>query len=189
MTRRRPRLAAANLDRRPGDGARRRRPANLARLAETAAGLARARGRELEGNREAVQLAAAYPGRTDDPGRGSGPSRPTERAALSRDAAAATEYDRATDQLVAALARWLKSADQLLPVDVGDPPPPGAGHCLTCARWVTGSTSDKLRAGLCDACRKAVDRARRADPTLDRHGALEARRAQLDELEAGPGHA
>lgn len=35
---------------------------------------------------------------------------------------------------------------------------PGAGWCLACERWVVGSHGDRLRAGFCDACRKAFTR-------------------------------
>ncbi len=36
---------------------------------------------------------------------------------------------------------------------------PGAGYCNNCERWVVGGRDDRLRGGLCDACRKRRDRA------------------------------
>lgn len=41
--------------------------------------------------------------------------------------------------------------------------PAGAGDCLACDRVVTGAPNDRLRAGYCEACYRAWDRAGRPD--------------------------
>lgn len=43
-----------------------------------------------------------------------------------------------------------------------------AAICNGCDKPVGGTEHDRLRGGLCDACRKAFDRAREAQPDLDR---------------------
>jgi hypothetical protein len=43
-----------------------------------------------------------------------------------------------------------------------------AAICLGCDKPVGGTEHDRLRGGLCDACRKALNRAREAQPNLDR---------------------
>lgn len=43
-----------------------------------------------------------------------------------------------------------------------------AAICLACDKPVGGTEHDRLRGGLCDACRKAFNRARDIQPNLDR---------------------
>lgn len=53
-------------------------------------------------------------------------------------------------------------------------PSAGAGECSACRCWVSGAANDRLRAGYCDACRKAWDRAGRPDrATFARSRAIE----------------
>lgn len=42
-------------------------------------------------------------------------------------------------------------------------PRPGSGDCFACGRYVSGSANDRLRAGYCDSCRMAWERAGRPD--------------------------
>jgi len=43
-----------------------------------------------------------------------------------------------------------------------------AAICMACDKPVGGTEHDRLRGGLCDACRKAFNRARETQPNLDR---------------------
>lgn len=43
-----------------------------------------------------------------------------------------------------------------------------AAICMACDKPVGGTEHDRLRGGLCDACRKAFNRARESQPNLDR---------------------
>jgi hypothetical protein len=58
----------------------------------------------------------------------------------------------------------------------------GSGSCLACARHVAGSATDRLRAGMCDACRKAWERDGRPDR------AWWCRRRSEELAPAGPVH-
>jgi len=95
-------------------------------------------------------------------------------------------YVRQWEQALHQLARALHAVDQamapgrLLPTSSADHIPAGAGTCLSCSRWVSGAETDRLRSGLCDACRVAVRRMMAADPNLERAAAVARRRARGD---------
>jgi hypothetical protein len=57
------------------------------------------------------------------------------------------------------------------------------GDCHACGRYCSGSATDRLRAGLCNACRMAWQRAHAVDSRLERGDWLLARRRALMELE------
>jgi hypothetical protein len=106
-----------------------------------------------------------------------------ERAAASHERATATAWWNALDRLTRALTELEHAMNALLPKTPTphDTPPVGAGHCGCCTRWVSGSTTDRLRSGLCDACRQAVRRITQNDPTIDRGAAIARRRRTLTE--------
>ena len=52
---------------------------------------------------------------------------------------------------------------------------PTGGDCIACTRYCTGSHNDRLRAGLCDACRKH----RQRHPHLERGDWLLTRKKEL----------
>lgn len=65
-------------------------------------------------------------------------------------------------QLVKPVVKLGKAAHSHVP-ELKRSTPAGAGECPACGRWVSGAASDRLRAGLCDADRKAWDRAGRPE--------------------------
>lgn len=78
--------------------------------------------------------------------------------------AAVDALERAV-QAIDVLMMKLDAIDRLATVHRTDP----AGYCAACGRWVEGTAADRLRAGYCDACRKAWERAGRPDrPTFER---------------------
>ncbi len=102
-----------------------------------------------------------------------------ERAANSRERSTAAAWWTALDRLTRALTDLDHALAELLPTTPPEPLPLGAGYCGCCTRWVSGSTTDRLRAGLCDACRQAVRRMTATDTTLDRGAAIARRRRTL----------
>lgn len=78
--------------------------------------------------------------------------------------AAAEALDRAAAALDTLMSQ-LDAIDRLATIQRTDP----SGHCQACGRWVEGTANDRLRAGYCDADRKAWERAGRPDrPTFER---------------------
>lgn len=105
-----------------------------------------------------------------------------ERTAVDQELVYVRQWEQALHQL----ARALHAVDQamapgrLLPTSTAEHIPAGAGTCLSCSRWVSGAETDRLRSGLCDACRVAVRRMMAADPKLERAAAVARRRARGD---------
>lgn len=60
---------------------------------------------------------------------------------------------------IATLATKLDEIDRVATVVRTDP----SGYCGACTRWVEGTAVDRLRAGYCQACHRAWDRAGRPD--------------------------
>lgn len=56
---------------------------------------------------------------------------------------------------------------------------PSGGDCLACVRYVSGTRTDRLRAGYCDSCRKAWDTYAKATPEPSHTIFRERRRAAL----------
>lgn len=130
-------------------------------------------------------------------GRGSDVARPTEEATIHRldDAPSADPIGAQIRCVLAALSeaagvlapvdRWLRHldayGDQAVVRETGR-----QGDCKCCDRVVTGTPSDRLRGGYCDACRKAYERWCEANPVVGDPGehrlVFEAeRRARLAE--------
>lgn len=63
----------------------------------------------------------------------------------------------------------------------------GAGHCLACERWVTGTHDDRLRSGFCNACRASYQRWRQTRPHGDRSAFIHWRRGRSDAEPGGHG--
>ena len=61
--------------------------------------------------------------------------------------------------------------------------PAGQGECQACATFCSGADNDRLRSGLCNACRVAYQRWTKANGA-DRFRWLIERRAELSEVEA-----
>lgn len=61
-----------------------------------------------------------------------------------------------------------------------DPRHWGAGDCLACRRYVPGTSTDRLRGGLCRTDADALRYAQRNNPTLDRQAWIRARQAEED---------
>jgi endogenous inhibitor of DNA gyrase (YacG/DUF329 family) len=58
--------------------------------------------------------------------------------------------------------------------------------CATCGRIVAGTEQDRLRAGMCDRCRKGVERLALEHPDMDRWDRVQAwKRRIADEAETG----
>lgn len=102
-----------------------------------------------------------------------------ERAAANRDRTNAAAWWAALERLERTLTDLDTALAAILPATPPEPLPLGAGYCGCCSRWVSGSATDRLRAGLCDACRQAVRRLTDRDPTLDRGAAIARRRRAL----------
>lgn len=81
-------------------------------------------------------------------------------------------YANAVDTLDRALAA-------IVPTAPADRLPPGSGACGCCTRWVSGSSTDRIRRGLCEACRQAVRRMTASDPNLETSAAIARRRRAL----------
>lgn len=60
--------------------------------------------------------------------------------------------------------------------------PAGQGECQACATFCSGADNDRLRSGLCNACRVAYQRWQKANGA-DRFRWLIERRAELSEVE------
>lgn len=84
------------------------------------------------------------------------PTRPDPHHALT--AAAVTALEQAADA-ISDLYGKLDAIDRLATIHRTDP----SGHCAACSRWVEGTAVDRLRAGYCEACYRAWDRAGRPD--------------------------
>jgi hypothetical protein len=59
---------------------------------------------------------------------------------------------------------------------------PGAGYCNDCGRWVVGGRDDRLRSGMCDACRKRRERAGAIETPEITARLVESRPLQYSEL-------
>lgn len=99
-------------------------------------------------------------------------SRPTERAALATSTDAARDAEVAlvlADQAFDALRSAADAVRRLLPASQSEVESmrgrqtSTAGACVACGRDVSGSARDRLRAGFCDACRKAWEREGKPD--------------------------
>ena len=124
------------------------------------------------------RTASAYPTVGDGPGgRGGSPSSPTERAVLDPTRTRLAELDAAAYRLAKALLEYRLAADAWLPRPEAEPVRAGAGYCAACDRWAPGGV-DRLRSGLCNACRSYV--ARRRTKGVDRHAAIAERRRTLE---------
>ena len=104
-----------------------------------------------------------------EPGGIGGHSDPTLRAVEANN-----EITAQLDEIHARLAAMASDATRVfrlatMIVGAGVQPaasdPPGAGTCQRCERWVSGSSSDRIRSGWCEACFKRWTRAGRPDRT------------------------
>lgn len=102
-----------------------------------------------------------------------------ERGLTDQELAHVRRWDEARRKLALALEAIDHALTGLLPPEQAPELPAGAGSCACCARWVSGSANDRLRSGLCDACRQSVQRMCHHDPTMDRGAAIARRRSQL----------
>lgn len=64
--------------------------------------------------------------------------------------------------------------------DTGRRTTPGQGDCLVCGQHCSGVEHDRLRSGMCDACRKRDSRLADAHPGWDRQDRIRHMRARLD---------
>lgn len=128
-----------------------------AELLERVARVFRQRGRE--GARRAREWATPLKS-----SQGFGPknevSRPTENAALNFDPVAeewtllTVDVGHMVDAAVTAESRLLRITTDA----VVENQRAGIGHCEDCNRYCTGTGNDRLRLGLCDACRQRQQR-------------------------------
>lgn len=85
---------------------------------------------------------------------------------VGRAASLVLQWIRATSKSSTAMANELKFACD--PHEQVKGRVSAAAICMACDKPVGGTEHDRLRGGLCDACRKAFDRARETQPGLDR---------------------
>lgn len=129
----------------------------LARMLDTVA----ARSTTTDAYRIAADIlnAHGYPTGSGGGTRGGSVADPTALAALAADdtvVADARRFVQVDAELVGVLARWCAAEAKLRPTVVRDATPAGVGNCQACNRPCVGSSeSDRLRAGLCNACHQA----------------------------------
>jgi hypothetical protein len=114
---------------------------------------------------------------TDSAVSGGSTSSIVERTAASKELGAVRQWEKAKLKLARALQEIDGALTALVPADAADWTPPGSGNCQACERWVSGSAGDRIRAGLCEACRVAVRRMMATDPSLERAAAVARRRS------------
>lgn len=92
-----------------------------------------------------------------------------------------TDAARAASKAIQDLAGYLHTVGRIESSDPHILAQAGQGDCVVCDTYCSGAVNDRLRAGYCDACRKAWKRA----GSPDRAEFKRARRAQLALEEKG----